>query len=63
MANIKNLKFPDGTVIQTRGNITEFLFHNHPQRVEEWLNHKERFDSQMRMLDTHLKSGKEVKNG
>lgn len=59
----RTLKFADGTVIQTVGNITMFLFRNHPEKVGEWLNHKERFDMEMQRLDSFLKWGREVQNG
>lgn len=56
------LRFRDGTLITTTGNVTMYLFRNHPTYVGEWLDHKERFDLEMRRLDAFLKSGKEVNN-
>jgi hypothetical protein len=57
------VKFADNTVIETTGNITMFLFRNHPSRLDEWLNHKERFDREMTKVEQWLKWGKEVQNG
>jgi hypothetical protein len=57
------IRFADGTLITTTGNVTMFLFRNHPRYVEEWLNHKERFDYEMRRLDAFLRSGREVSDG
>lgn len=63
MTNLRNLRFADGTVIQTTGNITEFLFRHHTERVADWLEHKEKFDHQMRLIDAFLKRNKEGHNG
>jgi hypothetical protein len=56
------LIFADKTRIAITGNPTMFLFRNAPQYLDEWLDHKERFDYEMRKLDAFLKRGKEVKN-
>ena len=55
------LIFADGTRIKTVGNVTEFLFRNHRDKLAEWLDRKEKFDNEMRQLDAFLKH-KEVSN-
>lgn len=56
------LVFADGTRIQTRGNPTEFLFRNRRDKLNEWLDHLEAFNNEMRFLDAFLKR-KEVSHG